>query len=345
VTKKFYLLAALGIVLLISGGVYAYTYTTAIGTITTTAPTGNIATVNATPTPPNWDTVLTPVSDDIIYRPNAAGDETNIASQYPATGDHWDKVSDNVSDGDGTYVYTPSPGWEEDLYNIPNHSTQTAAGDINYVEVFMVSRATSNATQVSAYVLLKTNGASYNAASENLTTSYDTYSYGWTGNPQTSNPWLWTEIDNLQTGIGMREGGMGIDSLCTQVYTEVGFDAPTLTGSTPTGNLFEITPNSSYNGNLQVRVYLANTDALLKAYKYLNMELYLEDSVEAGKTPNYRLLTLENGVATFNLVGISGGSYIISVTGGTYELVSREPMEWEEGYTVIPELYCEATQR
>lgn len=344
-TKKFNLLVALGIILLVSGGIYAYTYTTAIGTIGTTPPTGNIATVNATSTQPNWETVLTPVTDDIIYRPNAAGDETNVKYQYPATGDHWDKVADNVSDGDSTYVYTPSLGWEEDLYNIPNHSTQTVGGDINYVEVFMVSRVYASAQQVSAYVHIKTNATEYNGPSENLSTIYNTYSYGWTSNPQTSNPWLWTEIDNLQTGIGMREGGVGIDSLCTQAYTEVGFDAPTLTGITPTGNLFEVTSDSGYSGNLQVRVYLTNTDALLKAYKSLNMELYLEGSVEAGKTPNYRLLTLENGVATFNLVGISGGNYILSVTGGTYELVSREPMEWEAGYTVTPELYCEATQR
>ena len=37
-----------------------------------------------------------------------------------------------------------------------------AGGDINYVEVFMVSRASANATQPSAHVLIKTNGVSYN---------------------------------------------------------------------------------------------------------------------------------------------------------------------------------------
>ncbi len=344
-TKKFYLLAALGLILIVSGGIYAYTYTTAIGTIGITSPTGDIAIVDATATQPDWDTVLTPATDDIIYRPNAAGDETNIVSQFPASGDHWDKVDEASSDGDSTYVYTDLDPWEEDLYHIPNHSTQTAGGDINYVEVFMVSRATSNATQLSAYVHMKTNGVEYSGFSENLSTSYDTYSYAWNINPQTSNRWTWNEIDNLQIGVGLRRPTIGQYTRCTQVYTEVSFDAPPLTGSTPNGELFEITPDSSYSGNLQVRVYLTNTDALLKAYKSLNMELYLEGSVEAGKTPNYRLLTLENGLATFNLVGISGGSYTLFVTGGTYELVSREPMEWEAGYTVTPELYCEATQR
>jgi len=345
VTKKFYLLAALGLVLIVSGGIYAYTYTTAIGTIGITAPTGDIATVNATATQPDWNTVLRPVTDEIIYRPNAAGNLTDIKYQYPASGDHWDKVDDISSDVDSTYIYTPSLGWEEDLYHIPDHSTQTAGGDINYAEVYMVCRATANATKTSAYVLLNTNGASYNGTSENLTPSYATYSNAWNNNPQTSNPWTWNQIDNLQIGLGMREAGVAIDSLCTQVYTEVSFDAPPLTGNTPTDDLFEVTPDAGYSGNLQVRVYLTNTDSLLKAYGNLTMELYLEGSVEAGKTPNYRLMTLENGVATFNLVGISGGSYTLSVDGGTYSLNSRETSEWEAGYTVTPELYCEATQR
>jgi len=345
VTKKFYLLAALGLVLIVSGGIYAYTYTTAMGTITTPAATGDIATVSPTASQPEWETVLTPVTDEITYRPNAIGDATEIKYQYPVSGDHWDKVAEATSDDDSTYIYTPTTTWEDDLYNTANHSTQTAGGDINYVEVFMVSRASANATQPSAHVLIKTNGVSYNGTSENLTPSYATYSYQWSNNPQTGNPWTWNEIDNLQIGVGMRKAGVGIDSLCTQVYTEVSFDAPPLTGNTPTDNLFEVTPHASYSGNLQVRVYLTNTDALLKAYDNLTMELYLEGSVEAGETPNYRLLTLENGVATFNLVGIAGGSYTLSVDGGTYQLVSREPMEWEAGYTVTPELYCEATQR
>ena len=344
-TKKFYLLAALGLVLIVSGGIYAYTYTTAMGTIITPAATGDIATVNATATQPYWDTVLTPVTDDIIYRPNAVGDATEIKFQYPDSGDHWDKVDEATADGDSTYIYLSSTPWEDDLYNTANHSTQTAGGDINYVEVFMESRASANATQPSAHVLIKTNGVSYNGTSENLTPSYATYSYQWSINPSTNTTWTWNEIDNLQIGVGMRKAGAGIDSLCTQVYTEVSFDAPPLTGNTPTDNLFEVTPHASYSGNLQVRVYLTNIDALLKAYDNLTMELYLEGSVEAGETPNYQLMTLENGVATFNLVGITGGSYTLSVDGGTYQLVSREPMEWEAGYTVTPELYCEATQR
>ncbi len=82
-----------------------------------------------------------------------------------------------------------------------------------------------------------------------------------------------------------------------------------------------------------------------KAYDNISLQLYLESSVEAGETPDYQTLTPENGLATFNLVGISGGSYTLAITGGTYQLTSRDVQEWESGWAVTPELYCEVTQR
>ena len=343
--NKSYLLAALILILIISGGIYAYTYTTATGTIGTPTPAGDLATANATASQPNWNSVLWTVNDDLILRPDAVGDETAIKDQYPDSGAHWDKVDEATADDDSTYVYTPSLGWEEDLYNIPNHSTQTAGGDINYVEVFMTSRASANATQPSAYVNIKTYGFEDPGLSENLTTSYAEYSNAWSDNPVSGSSWTWTEIDSLQIGLGMREGDVGVNSLCTQVYADINFDAPELNGNTPTGDLFEITVDDDYSGNLQVRVYLTNTADLLKAYNYLDMYLYLESSEEAGETPDYQLMDLQNGLATFNLVGISGGSYTLSVTGGTYQLVSREISEWEAEWTVTPELYCEVEQR
>jgi hypothetical protein len=344
VKKRFYITTALALAIISSGGIYAYTYTTTTSTIGVSEPTGDVSTVNTTATQPDWDSVLTPVTDSEIFRPNAAGDETEIETQFPATGDHWDKVDEVTSDND-TYVATNKSSYEEDLYNIRDHSTQTAGGTINYVVIYMVDKAESSAEQVSAYIHIKTNGAEYNGTSENLTTSYASYSNQWDDNPQTGGLWTWSEIDALQIGVGMRKAGTGLNSYATQVYSDVNFDAPPLSGSTPTEDLFEITPHADYSGDLSVRVYLTNTEALTRAYKVLSMQLYLEGSVEAGETPNYQTLTLQNGVAFFNLVGFSGGSYTLSVNGGSYTLVSREISEWEAGYTVTPELYCEVTQR
>ena len=40
--KKFYLITALLVALTLSGGVYAYTYTTTVGTISIAEPTGDV---------------------------------------------------------------------------------------------------------------------------------------------------------------------------------------------------------------------------------------------------------------------------------------------------------------
>ena len=339
------LMVAFILALTLSGGVYAYTFSTASGTINIAEPTGDIATSNATETQPDWESILIPVADTEIFRPNAAGDETNISSQYPATGEHWDKVYEETSDGDSTYVASNNSTWEEDLYDITDHSTQTAGGTINYVIVYMVCRSTANATQTNAYIHIKTNGVEYNGPEETLTTSYAPYSYQWDDNPQTGQAWTWDEIDALQIGVGLRRPVLDQSTLCTQVYTEVAFEAPPLSGDVPIDDLFVVYPHADYSGDLAVKVYLANTGNLTKAYQFLNMELYLEGSVEAGEAPDYQLLTLENGVATFTLIDGGSDNHTLSVTGGDYTLTSREISEWEEGWTVTPELYCEVTQR
>jgi len=75
-------------------------------------------------------------------------------------------------------------------------------------------------------------------------------------------------------------------------------------GETPIGKLFNISPDTGYGGDVIAKVYLANTGNLSRAYSYLNMKLYLAGSVEAGQTPDYRLLTLQNAGAAFTLEDI-----------------------------------------
>ena len=200
---KSYLVIAFLLTLGLSSGAYAHAFRTATKTINIAEPTGDIATSNATATQPDWDSVLTPVADTKIFRPNGAGDEAGITTQYPGTGAHWDKVDEETSDGDGTYVATSDSAWQEDLYNINDHSTQTVGGTINYVRIYMVCKATTaNITQTSAYIHIKTNGVEYNDSERTLNTGYATYSYQWNSNPQTGQAWTWSQIDALQIGLG-----------------------------------------------------------------------------------------------------------------------------------------------
>ncbi len=341
--RKRQIIIGLMLALVVISGLYASTYLSTTASVGVTVNGDELATSDPAAAQPDWDSVLTPVAETETLRPNAAGDETGIASQNPATGSHYDKVDDVTPDGDSTYVYTGSAAWEEDLYNIADHSTGVAT--INYVKVYIECRSDASPTQTSAYTHIKTNDGEHNGSEETVTTSYATYSYQWDDNPETSAAWTWDDIDALQVGFGLRQPTASQNTMCTQVYVEVGYEAPLLTDSTSTGDLFDITPHTDFTGDIAVKVYLVNTGSLAKAYQDLNMNLYLEGSVEAGETPDYRTLTLENGWVIFNLKDYSPGTYTLSVTGGDYTLVSRDTSEWEEGWTVTPELYCQIVQR
>jgi len=87
---------------------------------------------------------------------------------------------------------------------------------------------------------------------------------------------------------------------------------PALLGEVPVGDLFDVTPQTEYTGDLAMKVYLTNVGDLSKAYDYLNMKLYLAGSVEAGDTPDYQLLTLQNGEVSFNIQDLipTSGSWL-----------------------------------
>jgi hypothetical protein len=152
-------------------------------------------------------------------RPTADGDKTDIA--YPASPPHWTEVDDVTSDGDSTYVSTESIDWQEDLYEIGNHTA--GYGSINYVKIYMVGKEQSARTDTNGYLQIKTNGVEYSGTAVDFTQSYATYSYQWNNNPQTGNPWTWTEIDDLQIGMGIRRSRPNQWTRVTQVYAEINY--------------------------------------------------------------------------------------------------------------------------
>ena len=176
-------------------------------------------------------------SDTETLRPTGAGDETTIENQFPITGAHWDKVSENVSDGDSTYVstYSDFAEWTEDLYQIADHSA--GSGQINYVRVYAVARSQAAPISNNFRIHIKTNGAEHNGTELQTTTSYVTYSYTWNQNPETTSDWTWTDIDNLQAGISLLRAKSKKDTRCTQVYVEVNYTAYRSSGTINSVNL------------------------------------------------------------------------------------------------------------
>ena len=336
------LIGAILITLAVTTGTYAYTYTFNSTTFDVVAAGGEITTHEVAPSQPDWDLMLPEIEfDSEVLVPNAGGDRTNMPDQFPDSGEHWDKVI--TEDGDSSYIATDRKGWNKDLYNLPDHEGE---GTIISVRVYMVSRAASNPTQASANVLIKTNGTIYEGEKETLTTGYTSYSHQWINNPKTGLAWTWQEIDELQAGVEMRRALKNVSTLCTFVYVMIDFELPPVVeGEVPEGDLFTIVPHPDYMGDLLVKVYLTNTGPLNLASQYINMKLYIENSIEAGEEPEYQLITFENGVALFNIEGGSAASYTVEVIGGSYRLVSGDPYEWGDGWSNTPEFYLEVSNR
>ncbi len=343
--RKLYLVAALVLTAVITGGTYAYTYSTTSATMGVTAAEANIATIEEAVSQPDWEDILIPVEDIENLLPDGVGITTQLIPS-PGTGeDNWEDVDDPVDspDDDTTRVQTEQITYQKDTYATANHTE--GHGTITKVTINFRAVRSDNTTSGQAKAVIRTYDTDYEGSEQVLTTSYTDYSAEWTLNPNTSDNWTWNEVDALEAGVALQREGAAGNVRCTQVYVEVTYEYIPISGNVPTGDLFEVTPHANYTGDLAVKVYLANTGNLTKAYQSLNMELYLEGSVEAGETPNYRLLTLENGVATFKIEDGGSDNHTLSVTGGDYYLVSDNISAWEVGWTVIPELYCEATQR
>ena len=342
--KKIYLATTLLAALVVTSGTFVYTYTeaTATGDVETVEA---IATVEMSVGQPDWNSVLpTSGGGTEILTPDSAGDVTNINYQEPSSGEHWDKVQDVTHDDWLTYVHTDSKRFQRDLYNIPDHIA--GSGIIDSVTVYFRFASDDDSKKTDkarARALIKTHDTVYRGTVESVDDStFITRAYQWTDNPYTGEAWTWDEIDNLQIGVALRVVDKKGNACCTQVFVAIDYTEEAVTeGDIPIGDLFDITTHEQYTGDLGVTVYLLNTGSLVKAYNYLNIKLELEDSVEG----TYQPIAFNNGVATFKLEGSPGAIRTLSVTGGSYSLVSGDPADWQPGWSIVPELHCEITQR
>jgi len=139
-------------------------------------------------------------------------------------------------DSDSTYVSTEWWELQEDLYTMADHST--GGGVINYVRVYAVAKAELVfKTNTNLRIHIKTNGVEYNGPLAQTTTSYATYSNQWNNNPETGQPWTWSEIDALQIGVGIRYPKSNNWTRVTQVYAEVNYTPSPLSGTVTSTNL------------------------------------------------------------------------------------------------------------
>jgi len=163
-------------------------------------------------------------SDTIAFRPDSAGDETNITDQFPASGSHWDKVDEESADDDTTYVYSSTDSvWKRDLYNLPASSQ---SGTITKITLYFRVKGYYNVLQAKG--VIKSDSTVTETAGKNPCLDFGfgvwgTYSQDWSTNPADGLAWEWADIDNLQIGVSLYKYSGYNPPACTQVYVVVSY--------------------------------------------------------------------------------------------------------------------------
>ncbi|MDO9574748.1 MAG: hypothetical protein Q7I94_07110 [Candidatus Contubernalis sp.] len=161
------------------------------------------------------------MAQTLTLRPDAAGDETSINGQYPASDYHWDKVDEETPDEAETTVYTSSTTYLRDLYNLPASS---GSETINKITVYFRTKVENTYCKSKASIKSDstvTDGAEKTNAG---TANWENHSQECALNPADGAAWAWADIDALQIGVSL----IGISTgdrknSCTQVYIEVDY--------------------------------------------------------------------------------------------------------------------------
>jgi len=150
-------------------------------------------------------------------RPSSAGDNTDIAEQFPDSGSHYAKVDEVTCDWEATRVWTDTNDWEYDLYNLNAYSGGTPVAYIKIVGQF---------GSVSGQRLCRLNYSiagtgnryytepSFYSAEHNIIEEIIRVS------PDTNLSWTDAELDGLQVGPGLC-AAFNSDAYCTQIFVEV----------------------------------------------------------------------------------------------------------------------------
>ncbi len=153
-----------------------------------------------------------------ILRPNGAGTETNIAGQYPTSGEHWDKVDEATPDDSSTYVRHNLTSYATDTYALP---AGEGVGGIDKVTVYARCYGISGNYNY-ARTVIRTHSTLYEGTEHNIAYNWEDLSTEYQLNPNTSQPWTWAEVDALEAGVALKSSSSGsFFAICTQVYVEV----------------------------------------------------------------------------------------------------------------------------
>ena len=154
----------------------------------------------------------------LTLRPDGVGTYTQYDSQFPTSGEHWDKVDEETPDEDSTYIEGDSTNNDKDSYTLTDSGLPVGT-IINSVTVYIRSKK-SETPPTSVATFIRTNGADYTGLEIALSLSYVNYSTLYTTNPQTGSNWTVAEIDSLEAGM-QHTGAKNKIERTTQVWIDV----------------------------------------------------------------------------------------------------------------------------
>ena len=149
----------------------------------------------------------TPSDKVVILKPNGAGTYTQLGK----VGDdaNWKCVDDDIDayDEDTTYVHSILTDTSEtDLYTIEIPPSNITDGTINYITVHSIAKShiypPSSSPPTTYELTLKWKALVYEQWLINtLSTTYNEFKYSWQTNPNTSVPWTWADLADVEIGI------------------------------------------------------------------------------------------------------------------------------------------------
>ena len=150
-------------------------------------------------------------SGTVISRPEGGGNYTQHASSGCSS--NWQCVNDVTSDGDGSYVIIGSGPWAQDAYQAED---PIGSGAIDSIVIYILVRSTGPGQL--ARTVLVVNSNLYTGGNTNLNayTTYTVFSTAYATNPDTSSPWTWAELNDIQIGVGLKD-----QARCSQVWAEI----------------------------------------------------------------------------------------------------------------------------
>ncbi|GAJ14202.1 unnamed protein product, partial [marine sediment metagenome] len=190
--------------------------------------------------------ILRPVdlrNDVVTIRPNANGNANEFETQWPDTGQHWDKVDEEEQDQNSTYLLTDKDDLVE-LFNLGACGLSDVT--INFVKVYTYS--TDYNDNNNRFRIMVRSSATEAFGDQIDRTSWRLNSATWATDPATGSAWTIAAVDGLQAG--MKTYSMNGGRRLTQVYVEVDYTsvvAPTVT--TQAADLIEAT-TARLNGQI-----------------------------------------------------------------------------------------------